>query len=598
MFRHRSPSHNNPLGWRSRKANGSRHHALRTRSSRDRVDFLRVGFTIIGLIIIVRLFLVQVVQGGYYKALAFESHELYQELIPERGEVFAQDNYAAAGSVAIVTNQNLAEVHAEPKYIDDPEKVAVALAPLLNISKEDLFKKLNRPGDPDEVLKRRVPEEMVQAIDELNLPGIKFREEQWRYYPEAEYTAHITGYFGYSDDEAKGQYGIEGYFNDALQGSMGYIEGEKDAFGRFLTIGDNFIQEAVDGDDLYLTIDKNIQFFACEKLKAAVERLSAEEGTIIIMEPQSGAIIAMCNFPSFDPNHYNEVESIEVFVNSAVSDEYEPGSVFKGITMAAGLDHGVVTPTTTYTDTGQITVAGYPIKNFDEKAYGTRTMTEVLENSLNLGAVFVVQQLGNEAFYYYVKNFGFGKPSEIELPNEHDGDISQLEQLKDVYSYTASFGHGLTVTPLQLITAYAAIANGGNLVKPYMIEKQITASGVEHITEPTVVRQVISAQTARTLSAMLVNVIDYGHAKRAAVDGYFFAGKTGTALVTTGRGYDTSRHNDTFVGFGPVSDPKFVMLAKMNEPKGVQYAEGSVVPLWGEIARYLVNYYQIPPDRK
>lgn len=571
--------------------------ATRLKPRRDRVDVLRVTFIVLGSAAILRLFIVQIVHNGFYEALAFDSHELYQELVPERGELLVHDKYTASSTVPIATNKNLAEVHAEPIHMSDPSATATALAPLLNIPKEDLLLKLDKPGDPDEILKRRVPEEVVRAITELNLTGVKFREEQWRYYPEGEYTAHLTGFFGYSDDDRIGQYGIEGYFNEELQGMAGYITGEKDAFGRFLTIGDNFIQPAVDGDDLVLTIDKNVQFFACDKLKAAVERLSAKEGTVIIMQPDTGAVVAMCNYPSFDPNTYNEVESIDVFINSAVSDEYEPGSVFKSITMAAGLDRGSVTPTSTYDDTGQITVAGYPIKNFDGKAYGTRTMTEVLENSLNLGAVFVVQQLGNEAYYQYVKNFGFGEATGITLSGEHNGDISQLEQLKDVYSYTASFGHGLTVTPIQLITAYAALANGGTLLEPYIIEKKITATGVEQVTEPTAVRQVLSPQTTRTLSAMLVNVIDYGHAKRAAVDGYFLAGKTGTALVSTGRGYDTSRHNDTFVGYGPVSDPEFVMLVKINEPQGVQYAEGSVVPVWGEIAEYLLSYYQIPPDR-
>ncbi|EKD79462.1 MAG: hypothetical protein ACD_41C00064G0007 [uncultured bacterium] len=564
----------------------------------DRLDYLRVGFTVLGAIIALRLFIVQIVQHGYYEALASDHHDLFEELFPERGEILVHDRYAATGTVPIATNKVLYEVHAEPVHITDPAATAQAIAPLLSIPKEDITVKLDKPGDPDEILKRRVPEEVVNAIKELNLTGITFREEQWRYYPETEYTAHVTGYYGYSDTDKKGQYGLEGYYDKELAGLPGYVAGEKDAFGRFLTIGNNFIQEAVDGDDLVLTIDKNVQYSACSKLKSEVERLSAKEGTLIIMQPDTGAIIAMCNYPSFDPNNYNEVESIEVFVNSAVSDEYEPGSAFKPITMAAGLDTGAVTPTTTYVDTGQVTVAGYPIKNFDGKAYGTKTMTEVLENSLNLGTIFVVQQLGNQTFYEYVQAFGFNALTGIELASEHDGDISTLAELKDVYSYTGSFGHGITVTPLQLINGFAAIANGGELMKPYIVEKRVVSSGAEIPTEPSVVRRVISEDTSRTLSAMLVNVIDYGHAKRAGVEGYYLAGKTGTALVVGANGrYDTSRHNDTFVGYGPISDPQFVMLIKMNEPAS-QYAEGSVVPLWGEVAKDVLNYYKIPPDRE
>lgn len=575
----------------------SRFHDNPKRSKYDRLDYLRFFFTALGSIIALRLFIVQIVQHGYYEALASDHHDLFEELFPERGEMLVHDRYSAAGTVPIATNKVLYEVHAEPVHVTDPTALAQALAPLLSIPKDDLKQKLDKPGDPDEVLKRRVPEEVVKAIQALNLTGLNYREEQWRYYPEGEYSAHITGYFGYSDTDKIGQYGLEGYFDTELAGLPGYVAGEKDAFGRFLTIGDNFIQEAVDGDDLVLTIDKNMQYNACSKLKREVERLSAKEGSLIIMQPDTGAIMVMCNYPSFDPNAYNEVESVDVFVNSSVSDEYEPGSVFKAITMAAGLDSGAVTPSTTYTDTGQVTVGGYPIKNFDGKAYGVKTMTEVLENSLNLGTIFVVQQTGNQTFYDYVQAFGLGAVTDIELANEHDGDISSLAELKDVYAYTGSFGHGITLTPLQLITAYAAIANGGQLMKPYIVEKRIVSSGAEIPTTPQVVRQVISAETSRTLSAMLVNVIDYGHAKRAGVPGYYLAGKTGTAIVVGSNGrYDTSRHNDTFVGYGPVSDPQFVMLIKMNEPQS-QYAEGSVVPLWGEVAKDVLNYLQVPPDR-
>lgn len=582
---------------RTGQYNGSNARGRRSNGI-DRVDLLRASFLVFGSIIVVRLFIVQVVQGSDYKALAFDTHELFQELIPERGEILVHDKYTTSGTVPIATNKILSEVHAEPTHITDPNATAEALSPLLNIPKKDLLEKIDKPDDPDEILKRRVPEEVVRAIEDLNLIGIKFRDEQWRYYPEGEYAAHITGYFGYSDTERIGQYGLEGYFEDDLKGEAGYIEGEKDAFGRFLTIGDNVIEKAQDGTDLVLTIDKNIQFYACDKLKSEVERLSAKEGTVIIMDPATGAIIAMCNYPSFDPNTYNEVESIDVFANSAVSDAYEPGSVFKPITMAAGLDSGALTPSTTYTDPGARDVCGFKVTNFDGKSYGTKTMTEVLENSLNTGTMFAVEQMGSSVFNDYVHRFGFGEPTNIELSNESSGDITPIETISDCYTLPASYGHGFTVSPLQLITAFAAIANGGSLLQPYIVDSYIHPSGVETQTDPKVVQTVMSQSTASTLSAMLVSVIDNGHAKRAAVPGYFLAGKTGTALVVGSNGkYDRNRHNDTFAGFGPVSDPKFVMLIKMNEPQS-EYAEGSVVPMWGELAQYLLNYYQVPPDRE
>jgi len=563
----------------------------------SRLDVLRYSFLLVGGLIFIRLFVVQIVAHGYYNDLALNNHKLYEDLIPDRGQILVQDPSTATGTVAIATNQNLAEVHAEPVHITDPQATAEALSPLLNISVEDLLKKLNKPGDPDEILKRRVPDEVVTAITDLKLHGIKFRQEPWRYYPEGEYTAHITGYFGYASDKLVGQYGLEGYFNDKLAGTPGYSQGEKDAFGRFLTIGNNSIQPAIDGDDIVLTIDKNVQFFACNALKAAVDKFSGKQGTVIIQNPTTGAIITMCNYPSYDPNNYNQVDSVNVFRNAAVSDQYEPGSVFKAITMAAGLDRGVVTPATTYTDTGKVMVGGYPITNYDGKAYGVQTMTQTLEKSLNLGAMYVAQQVGNDQFDQYVHNFGFGKATGIELANEVEGDISQADKKKDVYTYTSSFGHGVSVTPIQMITAYSALANGGHLMKPFIVQKDISSKGTIIDTQPTEVRRVITDTTSRTISAMLVSVIDNGYDHTASIKGYLLAGKSGTATVADNGYRDLSRHNDTFIGFGPVSNPKFVVLVEMDEPKGVPYAEYSVMPTWRDIMQYLLTYYQIPPDR-
>jgi cell division protein FtsI/penicillin-binding protein 2 len=223
-------------------------------------------------------------------------------------------------------------------------------------------------------------------------------------------------------------------------------------------------------------------------------------------------------------------------------------------------------------------------------------MTEVLEKSLNTGSIFVVQKLGNEKFYQYIHDFGFGEKTGIELAGERAGSLTNLEQLKDIYSYTTSYGQGgATVTPLQVLTAYAALANEGKLMKPYIIQKRITTNDEEIVTQPQVVRQVVSANTARTISFMLVSVIDKEH-RSAKVPGYFMGGKTGTAQIAEHGKYHVSKHNDTFVGY-PVTNPQFIMLTKIDEPTEAPWAEQTVVPLWGDIAQFLVNYYQIPPDR-
>lgn len=563
----------------------------------SRIDGLRVFFVILGAVITIRLFTVQVLHNSYYEALAFDNHKLFEELFPERGEIFVHDKYTDDNMYAIATNKTLAEVHAEPVHITDPQGTAEALAPLLNISKDELLTQLDKPQDPDEILKRRVPEEVVDAIEKLDLPGIKFRQEQWRYYPEGRYASHITGYFGYSDEDRKGQYGLEGYFNEELSGTPGYLDGEKDALGRFLTIGDSFVEPAQDGEDLVLTIDKNVQFYACERLAEDVETYGAKAGTVIIMKPDTGAILAMCNVPTYDPNSYNEVESIDVFTNAAVSKVYEPGSVMKAFTLAAGLDRGVITADSTYTDTGEVKIGKFTIRNSDYKSNGVQTMTQVLTKSLNTGSIHVAQLLGDEAMYQYFHNFGFSETTGVELAGEQPGDLSGLAQLKDIYTATASYGQGLTVTPLQLITGYATLANGGNLMKPYIVEKRILSNGEEIITQPQTIRQVISPSTSKVISAMLVNVVDEGHSHTAKVPGYFMGGKTGTAQVPVNGGYDKNLHNDTFIGYGPIENPEFIMLTHFEEPTNRPWADSSAAPTWGKIAQFIVNYYQIPPDR-
>ena len=571
--------------------------ASKNKGQFGRINFLASVFIIFIILIVARLFSLQVLQHSFYEALAEGQHAIYQKLFPERGEIFAQDHWSDKINT-ITTNIDLNLVYAIPTQIEDPEKVAEAIAPYLDLSVEDILPRLSKKDDVYEPLKHNVTDEKWEAIKALNLPGLDATEEMSRFYPEGESFSHVLGFVGYQDDQRVGQYGLEGYFNEELAGQQGFLKAEQDAAGRWITIGNKLLEEAQDGDDLVLTLDYSIQFYACEKLAEAVQRHGASEGTVIIMNPKTGAIITMCNAPTFDPNNYSQTEDISVFINSAVSDQYEPGSVFKSVTMAAALDTGKVGPNTTYDDEGQVKIGSYTIRNFDGKAYGTRTMTEVLENSLNPGAIFAVQQLGNESFYDYVQRFGFGTKTGIQLEGENPGDISSLSLNKDIYSATASYGQGIAITPLQLITAYSAIANGGKLMKPYLVDKVVKQNGFEVKSEPEMVRQVISAETARTLSAMLVSVVNKGHAKGAQVPGYFIAGKTGTAQVARkdGVGYESGRHNDTFVGFAPVDDPAFVVLTKINDPKDVSWAEGSAVPLFGEIGKFLLDYYQIPPD--
>ncbi|MBI5221449.1 MAG: penicillin-binding protein 2 [Candidatus Magasanikbacteria bacterium] len=295
------------------------------------------------------------------------------------------------------------------------------------------------------------------------------------------------------------------------------------------------------------------------------------------------------------PDSYNEVEDINYFNNPAIFYPYEPGSVFKPITMAAALDKEKVTPSATYEDTGEVKIGPYKIRNFDKKAHGIKTMTEVLELSLNTGAMFAAEQVGKEDFVKYVKNFGFGQLTGITLDTEVSGNISSLDKKGDIYYLNASFGQGITATPLQLATAFSALANGGKLIKPYIVSEIVKPDGTLVKTWPEVIRQVISPKTSNLISGMLVSVVEKGYDKKAKVPGYYLAGKTGTAQIAAKGGY-SGEVIHTFAGYGPVSNPRFVILLRLDKPQGVAFAADTLSPLFRQLANFLINYYQIPPD--
>jgi cell division protein FtsI/penicillin-binding protein 2 len=553
-------------------------------------------------VVIAGLVKIQVIDTAQYKALAKKQHLAERVLEPNRGKIYIHDWRQSADTVfPIAINQKYYMLYAVPSEIKDPADVSDKIISILALDKEKEFeplvKKLSRSNDIYEPLIHKLDEDKKKSLTEAKITGLYFSEETWRYYPEQNAFSHLTGFVGYSGDELKGRYGLEGYFEKELAGTAGEYVFEKDAFGNLIPIADRSKSDVKDGSDIVLTIDRSIQFTACKSLKNWVQKAAGASGSVIIVDPNSGAILAMCNYPDYNPNEYNKVEDIGIYVNQAISTPYEPGSVFKAITMAIGLDMGKVEPLTTYNDTGVEKIAGFEIKNSDKKAHGIQTMTQVLEASLNTGVIYVSRLLGIDVFRNYVKNFGFGQSTNIPLAQENPADISSIKRDSEIFMATASFGQGITATPLQMVMAFSAIANGGNLLKPFLVEKIVQADGQTNVFKSEVVRNVIKPQTAAELSAMLASVVKYGHAKKAAVDGYFIAGKTGTAQVA-GKygGYEPGKTIHTFIGFAPVDKPKFVMLTKVDFPQNAAWAESSAAPMFGEIAQYLLNYLKVPPS--
>ena len=563
-----------------------------------RIYFLALLVFLSAAVIFFRLYSLQVAAYDVYRAIAQNQHYIFQKLIPKRGKIYLKDG---DGLYPLAINREFKMAYAVPKEVKDKEKAIIGISSALDLEEDAIRKKLDDPEDMFEILKHRLTDEEISKIKELEISGVHLMPESFRYYPAAELAAQTVGFVGSDGREYKGRYGLEAYWEKELRGTPGNLSQERDAGGRWISIANREFNPARDGADLVLTIDRIVQYETEKILKETVEKHGADSGTILAMEPKTGKILAAANYPSFNPNEYSKCEDMSLFMNPSVSEAYECGSVFKAITMAIGIDDGKVEPDSVYYDSGSVREAGYVIKNSDEKAYGEQTMTQVLERSLNTGAIYVEKLTGNKKFADYVKRFGFGEKTGIGLPGESRGNINNLKALKrDIQFFTASFGQGIAVTPIQLIAAYSAIANGGKLMEPQLVEKKIYSDGGIEEVEPREIRRVIKKETAEKLSRMLQSVVENGHGKRARVPGYLVGGKTGTAQVAKAgeKGYEKGITVGSFVGFAPIDDPQFTVLVKIYDPKDVQWAESTAAPAFSRVMKFLLEYYKISPTEE
>lgn len=570
-----------------------------------RFHILLIAFFLFGAMIIARLFVLQLLNYDHYAALSSGQYDVFKELFPERGNIYLSEQ----GQLSpVAVNREVGLVFAQPNIIDDPAFVQENLVEILQIEDEEektaILEKLSKEDDPYEIIKKRVDDDIMQKLKEADLPGIFISTEKMRYYPEKNLLAHITGFVSKRDNGTVGQYGIEAYFDEELRGKQGYLDSERDALGRWIVIAKRNYVKPENGKDIKITIDKVIQLNLAEILKEAVELYEAEAGCIIVVDPQTGAILSMVNYPDYDPNEYYLVEDYAAFNNIAISSPYEPGSIFKPIIMSAALDLDKITPSTTYEDKGLVEYDDgfqkFSIYNADKTAHGIMTMTQVLENSLNTGTIFAMQQIGAQHFKDYIESFAFGELTGIDLVGEKSGDISSMEKAVtgtkgEIYAATASYGQGITVTPLQMIMAINTIANGGKLMKPYFVEDIIGSEENSVHYEPQVIRQVISPRAATLVTGMMVSVIENGQAKLAKIPGYYLAGKTGTAEVAE-NGFYGSTNIHSFVGFGPANNPKFTVLIRLDNPQKGSYSSSTAAPTFYRVAKFLLDYYHIAPE--
>jgi cell division protein FtsI/penicillin-binding protein 2 len=556
-----------------------------TESVRYRYYALYAVLILIGALVAVQLFRLQILEQPDWESLRARMATRTTTLPAQRGRIWDRNGSLLADNVARY------QVMADPRTVDI-NKVVEKLSPVLNTPAGDLRAKL---ADQSQLtlLSTRLPLSTGEQIRSLGLWAV-YAEPYWqRAYPEHQLLAHVLGFV---NANGEGYYGVEGNYDGLLRGRQQVVEVKKDGLDQPSPFEMSATQEPRTGVDLVLTIDRTFQALAEAELSRGMAETGSKSGTIIVMDPRTGAVLAMASAPAYDPNNYTDTETRR-FVNPAVSTPYEPGSTFKIVTMAAALQEGRVTPETTYNDTACIEVGGLPICNWDRKAHGTTTMIDLLAQSLNVGAAKLATQMGGQTFYRYVQAFGIGRPTGVDLQGEAEGSLRVPGDLDwhDSDLATNSFGQGLSATPMQVISAVSAVANQGVRMRPYVVAKKVDGQQVM-TAAPTSLGRAVSAQTARTLTDMLEQAMAR-EASPALVPGYRIAGKSGTAQIPIAGGYDDPWTIGSFVGWGPVSDPRIIVLVKLDRPTSSPYGGQTAGPVFSRLAARLFVLMGVPPDK-
>ena len=520
---------------------------------------------------------------------------------PALGQVRSDEVVAARRGVIrdrhgaiLATTVELRSLYAIPGRIPAAQKPAVAqhLGVLLGRDPRSILARLES-GLEWTFIHRRLPEATADAIAALGLPGLGFETEPKRMYPNETIAAHLLGFV---NDDGVGQYGIESAYDEYLRGTPGRLVVERDSRDRALPVGLRQAIPSRNGADLTLTIDLVVQTAAERELRLAMAREKATSGCIVVLDPKDGSLLALASAPSFDPSAV-AVTDLESLRDRCVAWTFEPGSTMKGVTVAAALDKGLVTPGTSYNDVGFAIIGGRRLNNALGRAWGPTTVTQVLERSANAGAVFVGSKLGAERLHESLQTFGFGRRTGVDLSGEQGGSLRPLAEWYPVDVGTAAFGQGLTVTPLQLASAYAAFANGGVLHRPYVVAARRDADG-EHRTAPVAIRRVISAETAATMRSMLTSTVDNGLAKNASLRAFSVAGKTGTAQIPDRSGsYESDEYISSFAGFAPADDPRFVAVVVLERPQSRLLGTVTATAAFKGLALDALRTARVQPDR-
>lgn len=563
-----------------------------------RVRVLSVAFILFAAVLIVRLYVVQVVHGDSYRKEATGQYIAEAPDIQDRGDILF--TVKDGSSVAAAVMQSGWRVAIQPKILIDPQGVYDALSSVVLVDKERFFDSAAKKDDPYEEIAFRVDDTSADTIRALKLDGVLVVRDEWRRYPGQQLAAHAVGFVGFRGERKEGVYGIERYYEDTLKRAAAdlYVNPFAEIFTNVAAavVGDSAAHEG----DVITTIEPNVQTQLERTLGEVMEKFHPKKVGGIVMDPQTGEIVAIALLPTFDPNTYNTESDPSIFTNSMVEGVYEMGSIMKPLTMAAGIDVGAVTPETTYNDKGCIIKSGAKVCNFDGKGRGVVNMQEVLSQSLNTGVSFVVDKMGKSAFRDYMRVYGLGEETGIDLPNEVAGNIKALDGDSDVDFASASFGQSIAVTPIEMTRALASLGNGGILPEPHVVKAIRSASGMTRTIQQAPPRRVLKEETADTVTRMLVKVYDDallgGELKQ---ERYSIAAKTGTAQIARPScgGYCDGVFLHSFFGYFPAHDARFIVFLYAVEPHGELYASHTLAHPFYDMTKFLINYYGIPPDR-
>jgi len=552
------------------------------------VSTLLIGLV---LVIVAQLVQVQIVDHPFYEEWAKDQRvRPIMMAEPPRGTIRDRDGYLLAGNAVVYS------IEATPAHVVGAEAAATALGSLLHMPAAHI-QKLLEGEDLWVQIASPMSKEVGEQVAALELPGITVRSLWVREYPEGVLAAHVLGF---CTVECMGFYGVEGFHDALLQPERVEWEGPVDTASEQIPWVVVPVVLPRPGTGLVLTLDRTVQALVEDELARSVQEYQAEGGTIIVMDPRTFEILALASLPSYEPGRYTDFFAHDPlpFEDPAVSHQYEPGSVFKVLTVAAALNVGLVTPETTYYDQGWIEVGGQVVENASRQAYGEQTVADILIESLNVGVAWLSMQMGPDTFYRYARAFGIGQPTGVDLAGEISGQLwlpGDCEHWYDSNLGTNSFGQGLAVTPLQMIAAVATVANDGARLRPHVVAQRIAPDGTVSTFQSVVEAQVLSPQTASQLAEMMVRVVEEG-VPQAKVEGYRIAGKTGTAQIPIPGGYDKEGTIASFVGFGPVPDPQLIILVKLDRPKTSQWGSDTAARAFQRLAARLFVVLGIPPN--